>query len=300
MKLNNYFIVKIFNITVFSAIFASSAYSADWTTWRGNISRTGVSEETITFPLNLTWNYTANQAPSPATIPSYLTAKKGGLGKELTKTFTSDNAYQIIAIGDNLYFSSSTEESVFCLDAKSGKVNWSFTTEGAVRFAPIYSNDKLFFGSDDGFVYCINAITGKKVWSFYTGKTDRRVILSNKIASQWPVRTGLIIKNDVLYVASGIFPASDRGVSLFALNAENGAVKYKKDLLVQAQGHLLIEDDKIIVPTGRTAPIAYDLKTGNLAKASYMTRRDEGGGSPLMVDDMLVYGPNEFGFLKIE
>ncbi|MBM4049356.1 MAG: PQQ-like beta-propeller repeat protein [Planctomycetes bacterium] len=135
------------------------AQSADWPEFGGNADRTDVTAETLQLPLSLAWSFQANHPPSPAF-------------KGLTRLPTTaaaiayDHAFHPVVADGRLYFGSSTEEAVFCLNTRTGEMEWVFWTEGAVRLAPTVWKGKALFGSDDGHVYCLDAKTGEPAWKF--------------------------------------------------------------------------------------------------------------------------------------
>ncbi len=53
---------------------------------------------------------------------------------------------------------------VYALDARTGKVLWTFQTKGRVKGALALAGDRLFVGSYDHHVYAISASTGKLLW----------------------------------------------------------------------------------------------------------------------------------------
>jgi outer membrane protein assembly factor BamB len=54
---------------------------------------------------------------------------------------------------------------VYALDAKSGHLDWSYTTGGQVKDGLAYDSGRVFVGSYDHHVYALRARTGKLVWS---------------------------------------------------------------------------------------------------------------------------------------
>jgi len=180
-------------------------------------------------------------------------------------------AYYPVIAGGLLYFGSSSDDTIYCLDAKTGKKRWSFVTEGPVRLAPAVANGRVFAGSDDGLVYCLDARTGAEVWRYRAGPEDKRLPGNERMISLWPVRCGVIVDEGKVYFSAGIFPAW--GVYLCALDARSGTEIWKEDIRVAAQGHLVASPDGLFVATGRTAPRLYERSTGK------HVRNLRGGGS---------------------
>ncbi len=281
-------------------LFVITVHAADWSTWCGDAQRSSVSTEQLTFPLQQAWHYTTNCPPSPG----FVYQKTGGTNAYILENPTSyfDFAYAPIIVGEKVYFGTTTEQALFCLQAGSGETLWSYYTEGAIRLAPTIVDGKLYCGSDDGHVYCLHADTGALLWKYFTGESQRRIIANGKISSQWPIRTSVSVEAGRVYVASGLFPDSG-GVNIFAIDAESGKLIWKKPSSFPFQGYILSAEDKIFVPVGRSAPIEYFTQTGEALlpyAGPYIKGRREGGGAYVgKVGKYVVYGPTEFGVLKI-
>ena len=55
---------------------------------------------------------------------------------------------------DVVFYASPRDHRVLCLDQKTGKLQWEFTTGAPVREAPRYFEGNVYFGSDDGCRRC--------------------------------------------------------------------------------------------------------------------------------------------------
>lgn len=79
-----------------------------------------------------------------------------------------------VASTNNIIYVASENDSVYALSASTGKVLWSYATEGAVESTPSVVNGIVYVGSDDGYVYALEAAggTGKSagslLWKFAT------------------------------------------------------------------------------------------------------------------------------------
>ncbi len=132
-------------------------FAGDWPAFRGDADHTGIAQDRLQLPLNLAWQYQPAHPPQPAF--------RGGLApsKNRVESITYDYVFEPIVTEGRLFFASSSEDAVFCLDSLTGAPLWTFYAEGPVRFAPRVSGNRLYFGSDNGQVYCLDVRDG--AWS---------------------------------------------------------------------------------------------------------------------------------------
>ena len=238
---------------------------ADWPTYRGDAARTGYSPEPLPATLSLQWTYKARHAPQPAW------PREGGM--------RFDRAFQPVATADTVFFGSSADGKLYALDAATGKERWTFFTDAPIRFAPVLWQDRVFVASDDGVLYCLAAKTGEALWQKQGGPRRDMVLGHGHMMSRWPARGGPMVVDDVLYFGVGIWAAE--GIFLYALEPETGKVKWVNDSSgaivmeqphggnrakngVSIQGYLAADHEKVLVPTGRGSPAAFDRATGKL------------------------------------
>ncbi len=270
--------------------------AADWPTYMADNSRSGVSADPVELSSKPAWVFEASHAPSSG---FYNTLSEDTLGPQKIKAIatTFDFSFATVISDGRLYFGSSTEEALFCLDSKSGKSLWTFYTEGAVRLAPTVWDGHVYFGSDDGHVYCLNAVTGDLKWKFRAAPGDRRVIANGRMASQWPVRTAITIENGTAFFSAGLFPASG-GVTLYGVDAKTGKPVWEQSIDLPPQGYILASGGELFVPNGRAAPAAYS-QTNGTPRIPKSDRRREGGSSFVTeFDGVIAYGPTEYGLIR--
>ncbi|MCK5849346.1 MAG: PQQ-binding-like beta-propeller repeat protein [Kiritimatiellae bacterium] len=232
-------------------------------------ARSHTTSESLDFPLTKIWEYTPTQAPCPAWQEP---------GKELHR-IDFDYAPQPVIAKGIVYFGSSADDTLRAVDLTTGAPKWSFTAGGPIRFAPAISNDKAYFACDDGYLYCLNANTGTVLWKFHGAPADDLMLGNGRMISRWPLRSGLTIKNNIIYFTAGMWPA--QGIFLYALSADTGKELWRNDSSgnmhinlphngaaaftgVAPQGYILVSNNTILVPTGRSVPAAYNIKTGKL------------------------------------
>jgi len=108
---------------------------------------------------------------------------------------------------------------------------------------------------------------------------------NGRIISMWPIRSGLLVDDGILYFAAGLFP--NQGTFLSALSAEDGSVKWKQQVNISPQGYMLASNERLYVPTGRTNPAIFARTDG----ASLGELPSEGGTFALLTENVLVTGP---------
>ncbi len=275
---------------------------ADWPTYKGNIERNGTTSDTVAMPLYHAWTHTSTHAPSPAW--GQPAVSNAATSQMFADAMGYDRAFHPVVANGRLYYGSSTDDTLYCLDAATGAEQWSFTTDGPIRVVPAVDGNRVFMGSDDGYLYCLDAGNGKEVWRFTpTANGDDATgtcIGNGRLISIRPVRCGVVADRGCVYFACGIFPS--RGAYLYSLDAETGAVNWETRLRSAAQGHLTATSNTLFVATGRNTPVvAFDRGRGRGLKAYGKTRswkkQIHGGTSSLVAGETFIAGPSEGGQL---
>jgi outer membrane protein assembly factor BamB len=266
--------------------------ASDWPTYRADASRSGVTTEQLALPLKQAWVHQPLHAPRPAWRGP---AKRDPYNKvyNLKNRQLFDHAFHVVADAKHIYFGSSADDQIHCLNAGTGKERWTFFTEGPVRLAPTLHGGKLFVGSDDGHAYCIST-EGKLIWRKRLATSDYRIAGNNRIISAWPLRTGILVRDGVAYAGAGMFPSE--GVHIVAFSADDGKEQWRTTRTdLPAQGNLLVSNDRVYVPAGRDNPVVYDRATGKHLR----TMKGGGGTYALLTGNTLVFGPGRKGQLGL-
>ena len=265
----------------------------DWPAYRSDAARSGVTSETVGPALSLCWKYVPTHPPKPAwPMPA----------GELPRMHI-DNAYPVVIAGGSAYFGSCATDKVTAIDVADGEIRWEFFTEGPVRFAPAVYAGKVYAGSDDGNVYCIDAKDGSLVWKYRAGPSDEKVIGNGRMISLWPVRTGVLADDGVVYFAAGVFPYE--GLYVCALDAADGSVIWKNDTVgdrahelefggISPHGYMLASRDVVYVPSARSMPAAFDRRTGRFLYCAAPGGK-RGGCWALLDNDRLISGVDYSG-----
>lgn len=264
----------------------------DWPTYRHDNRRSGVSAEAISpETLQEQWVYQPVLAPQTAWHgPAKWDAFAGIENLRSMRNF--DPCYFVIAVGDVMFFASSAEDTVYCLDTATGEERWSRMFGGAVRMPPTYADAKLFLGADDGYAYCLNAADGAPVWKYAPAPKDRMLPSNGKLIALRPCRTGVLVEDGKAYFAMALLPWEKS--FLCAVNALTGKPEgpgtYCRELQeVTMEGALLASPSKLYVPQGRTSPLVF-----NRADGERQGIIAEAGGvfAILTPDNKLVHGPS--------
>ena len=246
----------------------ATASFADWPTYLANNERAGSTSQQLKLPLTQAWVFSSPSPPRRTwTGPAGRTIE----GKELGDRVKFDDALHVATVGDRVYFGSSVDHQVHCLDLQDGKEVWCFFTGAPIRLAPTVVGGRVYIGSDDGYAYCLDAHSGSLCWKLRLGPADESIIARGEMISRWPVRTGVLVDGDTAYFGAGIFPHEN--VYLCAANAHNGTILWKNDAIshqdagrneFSPQGYLLATDELLYVPSGRSRPKAVNRESGKL------------------------------------
>lgn len=286
---------------LFSTFLAVAVVHAeDWPVYQHDNHRSGTTTESLPAErLAEAWVYRAPRPPEPAWDGAAKWDAYAGL-RGLKSMRNYDPVAHVIVVGDRVFFGSTTDDSVHCLDAKSGRELWAFTTDGPVRIAPSWSQGRIYFGSDDGAAYCLEAESGNLVWRYAPVTSEsRRVVHNGRLIPLWPCRTGVLIADGTAYFAMGMLPWKES--YLCAVDALTGKAegegRYVKRLEnVTLEGALLASRARLISPQGRVSPLLFDRRTGT-AQGSL----EGGGGSFVLLTDeeRVLHGPgNKAGWVQ--
>ena len=278
-------------ILVFVSIKVS--FAEDWPGYQKDNLNSGGTNEALLFPLQEKWQFVPLLQPNPA-WPAPAKADFWHEKVQLDPRVTYDRAYLVAAVGDKIYFATSSDNKIYCLDALTGKLVWDFYTEAPNRIAPTVYKGHVYVGSDDGYLYCLDAIEGTLNWKYSPVDNPRRIPGNGRIISVSPIRTSVLIDNDILYLVAGLLPME--GVYLCALKPDSGEELYKKKQTeISPQGYPVLYDSKLYVPNSRSQPSVIDLKTG-----THLTRYSGSAGAYLsFAGDALVYGTQDNGQLAV-
>jgi eukaryotic-like serine/threonine-protein kinase len=81
----------------------------------------------------------------------------------------------------------SEDHEFYAVEFKSGRINWTYSTNGKIRSTARVAHGHVFFGSDDGKLYALVAQNGRYLWEYDMGS---------------PVRTQPWVTNDMVICGS--------------------------------------------------------------------------------------------------
>jgi len=264
-------------------LLGTSFAAADWPMYRGDHQRSGYTADPLPAKLQPLWSYRPAHPPEPA------------WPREQRAPF--DRAFHVAVADGAVFFGSSADGTITALDAATGSLRWQFATEGPVRFAPAIWKDRLFAVSDDGHLYCLATADGRLIRKWRGGPSDEKVLGNQRIVSRWPARGGPVIVGDTVYYGAGVFQSE--GVYLYAIDAATGKTLWVNDDSggiympqphgganaesgVTAQGHLLADEDQLLVPTGRAVPAAFSRADGKFQYYHLQVNRAAGGTEAML------------------
>jgi len=273
----------------------ASAAASDWPTYRADAERSGYTPERLPTRLSPAWVWRGRHRPAPAWPTS--------------TRMTFDHAAQPVVAGGAVFFGSSADGRVYCLDAASGALRWSVLVEGPVRLAPAFWQDRVFVASDDGHLYCLSAADGRVLWK-HRGAPGPDMLLGNdRMISRWPARGGPVVSDNIVYYSAGIWPSE--GFFLYALDAGTGHLLWCNDSAggmemdqphggaraksgVIAQGHLAVSGEALLVSTGRAVPAVFDRSKGAFRYFHLQANTKVGAAELAVIGDRFFNGGSGF------
>lgn len=258
------------------------ATAEDWPALGHDNRRSHVTGDRVSVPLQVAW--TRSDAPPQTAWPGPAKWDAYAAIKDLASMRNFDPAYFVITVGERVWYGSSVDDSVHCLDAASGREEWVFTTEGPVRLPPAWEAGRLYVGADDGTVYCLGAAKGEPLWRYKPAEKDRLLPMDGKLVSTWPIRTGVLVREGQVFFGASLLPWEPS--YLCALDAASGAPVYRVEHAgLTMQGPLAASTDRLFIPQGRQQPITCELRSGRLLGA--IGSSGNGGVWGILVDDSL-------------
>lgn len=274
--------------------------ASDWPTYQKDSNRSAVAEQSLNLSsLKPAWVYQSPNPPQTAWAGPAKWDAYAGI-RDLASMRNYDPVFHTIQVGNSVFFGSSADDSVYCLNQSSGEIIWTFTTDAPVRIAPAFHDGRVYFGSDDGYAYCVDAASGDLIWKYSPAPQSRKTLNNGRLISYYPCRTGVLVDdNGLAYFAMSLAPWKES--YLCAVDAKTGLQNvpgaYTLSMeSVTLEGALLASNDKIIAPQGRIAPLLFDKETGKSLGSL------QGGGGCFVLltpESEILHGPgNKTGWVQ--
>lgn len=186
-----------------SLTFALSAPALDWPQWRG-LQRNGISAETG-------WRTAWPKDGLPCVWKAEVGTGYGTVSVSQGKLYVMGNT--------------ADQDTVYCLDATSGKQVWKYTYPcpakdpngyHGVRSTPTVDGNRVYTTSRQGQLFCLDAATGQVKWSKDFVKDY------GAKAPTWGFALSPLVEGNLLIVEPG-----GPGAAVVALNKENGQNQWK-------------------------------------------------------------------------
>jgi len=175
----------------------SPAAGSTWPTYRNDGARSGATKSRAPNRLQEAWTNT--------------------IGGKLTSPTVAAGKVFVARVDAN---------TVYALDAGSGRIVWQRTVGGPVDSPPTIRGGRVVFGCRDGRVYCLRADDGELAWQFTADPTDRRLVAHERVESAWPVHGSVLVRDGLVWFAAGRSSYLDGGIRLCAVELTTGKPRF--------------------------------------------------------------------------
>ena len=229
-------------------------------------------------------------------------------GRELWRFQLGAAESSPVVVGGTLYVGS-RDNKLYAINARSGKLRWSFTAGGEIKGGVAYAAHKVFFGAYDGNVYALDARTGKLIWKagaessivrgrgrFYAnpaiaygrvfiGATDgvEYAFGVGTGALLWARATGAYVYGSAA-IWNGTVYVGSYDHRFYALDAATGEVRWSFSANGPISGSATVMDGIVYFSTLRNRTFGLDAKTGK-----QVWTLPDGQYSPLVAERHLAF-----------
>lgn len=271
------FLLSILVLILFLGLKITLSNQIIWNIYRGNSQRWGYSDSKFSPPLMEAFRYYGNANFSS---PIYANGK---------------------------IFVGSGDKNLYCFDAETGSVLWTYETDGAIIGAPTYDNGKIYFGSIDGYFFCLDEtnpqkylfryITYSKIEVapvvigniVYFGAENGLVYAFDKITGKEAWNTPFKINDKINSALSGddtsIFFISQDG-NLYAVHPLTGKLLWKKSVGPNVKSTPLIKENYVYILNNFGQIMAINRTTRNMDW--YYPLNQDTNTTPAISGDLLV------------
>jgi outer membrane protein assembly factor BamB len=182
------------------------------------------------------------------------------------------------------------KDTVWCLDVKTGKVQWKYeyplaltkrNFEGGTAATPTVDGNRVYTVSHEGDLFCLDVATGRKIWYKHYQQD-----LGGK-RPYWGYAGSPLVEGDLLLCDVG-----GRGASTVALEKTTGDIAWKSGDDESGYASPVVATlagKKTVVMFKASHLVGLDLKDGKeLWRAEWKTNYDVNATTPLVSDDRIL------------
>ena len=209
--------------------------NTDWPTYMQNFQNHGFSESPAPMDNSILWSVPVtgehHEFPTPVTANGIVYYTTDSLGQAATDTlfalnaatgeviWTYDTGYAddaVTVVAGRLY---TAADSIYCLDALSGALNWVNGCASRDGGTPVVSNGKVFCGvnasgSNDEAVFCLDAKDGTILWT---------------TVLPWGLQASCMgLSDNRLFIPTTTYYSAP-GLCFYALDANDGSILWQND-----------------------------------------------------------------------
>ena len=166
-----------------------------WPVYRHNNKRSGSTPVEVALPLAVKWR-----------VEGY------------------ENLTSLVVANERCVFAEKDRHTVHCLDAESGKAQWSHIAGGRIDSPPAISGNSLYFGCADGWLYRLLVSTGELVWKRRIAPADLSLFDHGQPTSVWPLSGSVLVQDGKVYCVAGRSLFLDGGMRLTVVDAASGDI----------------------------------------------------------------------------
>lgn len=155
-------------------------------------------------------------------------------------------------VAGGVVYIGSGDGSLYALDARTGAARWTFRTGSPVTTSAAVTDGRVYIGSRDGAYYAVDALTGKELWRYRTGP-DLPLPWGHESGDHW-TSSPTVAKGAV------VFGGGDG--SVYALDAEKGALRWRARTGGRVHGSPAIAGDRVVVGSFDGSIDSFSLATG--------------------------------------
>jgi outer membrane protein assembly factor BamB len=183
--------------------------------------------------------------PCRGTAPSFLAALDARTGSTIWRFRAGVIETPPLLVDGRVYFGS-WDHRVYAVDARTGRLDWSFTTGDRVKGGVAFARHTIFAGSYDGRLYALDARSGRLRWSagagalyatpsvangrVFVGSTNGRVyaFASTDGRLLWSTATGSYVYSPAA-LAAGTAYIGSYDHRLYAISQATGRIRWTFD-----------------------------------------------------------------------